>query len=136
MFGIGFPELILILALALIVVGPDKLPNLARSLAKTVMDLKKATEGLKEEFKAEDNPLDEVRPQLEEAAQNLKETFLDAETNTWRNPEDVAKFTQADPSPDINHEGTVMDGIEASHDDETVKDLPSGSDDSLLKEKP
>ena len=34
MFGIGLPELILIMAVALIVVGPDKLPGLARSLAK------------------------------------------------------------------------------------------------------
>jgi sec-independent protein translocase protein TatB len=41
MFGIGLPELIVIMALALIVIGPDKLPEMARSLAKTVMDLKK-----------------------------------------------------------------------------------------------
>ena len=45
MFGIGLPEMILIMALALIVVGPDKLPDLARSLAKTIMELKK-TDGL------------------------------------------------------------------------------------------
>ena len=41
MFGIGLPEMILILALALIVVGPDKLPDLARSLAKGLWSLKK-----------------------------------------------------------------------------------------------
>ncbi len=77
MFGIGLPEMILILALALIVVGPDKLPDLARSLAKGLMELKKTAEGLKESFKEEGNPLDEIRPDLEEAAKSLKHNLLD-----------------------------------------------------------
>ena len=34
MFGIGLPELILIMAVALIVVGPQKLPELAKALGK------------------------------------------------------------------------------------------------------
>ncbi len=84
MFGIGFPELILILALALIVVGPDKLPELARSLAKTLLDLKKTAEGLKNSIEIEDNPLSEIKPELEDAAKNFKETILDAETQTWK----------------------------------------------------
>jgi sec-independent protein translocase protein TatB len=77
MFGIGLPEMILILALALIVVGPDKLPDLARSLAKGIMELKKTAEGLKESFSEEGNPLDEIRPDLEEAARSLKDNLLD-----------------------------------------------------------
>ena len=40
MFGIGFPELILIMAIALIVVGPDKLPELAKSIGKGIVELK------------------------------------------------------------------------------------------------
>ena len=77
MFGIGLPEMILILALALIVVGPDKLPDLARSLAKGLMDLKKTAEGLKDSFAEDGNPLDEIRPDLEEAAKSLKQNLLD-----------------------------------------------------------
>jgi sec-independent protein translocase protein TatB len=77
MFGIGLPEMILILALALIVVGPDKLPDLARSLAKGIMELKKTAEGLKKSFSEEGNPLDEIRPDLEEAAKSLKQNLLD-----------------------------------------------------------
>ncbi len=80
MFGIGLPEMILILALALIVVGPDKLPDLARSVAKGIMELKKTAEGLKESFSEEGNPLDEIRPDLEEAAQSLKNNLLDPST--------------------------------------------------------
>lgn len=77
MFGIGLPEMILILALALIVVGPDKLPDLARSLAKGIMELKKTAEGLKEQLNEEGNPLDEIRPDLEEAAKSFKSHMLD-----------------------------------------------------------
>jgi len=112
MFGIGFPEMILILALALIVVGPDKLPDLARSIAKTIMDLKKTAEGLKDTIDIEGNPLSEIKPELEDAAKNFKETILDAETNTWKDPTlpqppDVETFSR--PSTDstsTNHTGS------------------------------
>lgn len=77
MFGIGLPEMILIMALALIVIGPDKLPDMARSLAKGLMELKKTAESLKTSFAEEGNPLDEIRPELEEAAKSLKTNLLD-----------------------------------------------------------
>jgi sec-independent protein translocase protein TatB len=100
MFGIGFPELILILALALIVVGPDKLPDLARSLAKTIVDLKKTAEGLKNSIEIEDNPLSEIKPTLEDAAKNFKETLLEEKTNTWKTPEDLDKLYSANIGAD------------------------------------
>ena len=54
MFGIGFPELILIMAVALIVVGPDKLPELAKSLGKGIVELKKAASSIKESLNEEE----------------------------------------------------------------------------------
>jgi sec-independent protein translocase protein TatB len=50
MFGIGLPELILIMGIALIVVGPEKLPEMAKSIAKGVVELKKTANSLKENF--------------------------------------------------------------------------------------
>ncbi|RLB71606.1 MAG: twin-arginine translocase subunit TatB, partial [Deltaproteobacteria bacterium] len=48
MFGIGFPELLMILVVALLVIGPKKLPDLARSLGKGLAEFRKATDDLKE----------------------------------------------------------------------------------------
>ena len=58
MFGIGMTEMIVIAALALIVLGPKKLPDLARSLGKGFAEFKRATNELKStidmEMQAED----------------------------------------------------------------------------------
>lgn len=97
MFGIGLPEMLLIMALALIVVGPDKLPDLARSLAKGLMDLKKTAESLKGSFAEQDNPLNEIRPELEEAAKSLKNNLLDISPSERDTP---AQLDQVIPPAD------------------------------------
>ena len=54
MFGIGFPELIVIMALALIVLGPEQLPTVAKQIAKFVNELRKAGEEFKKQLDLED----------------------------------------------------------------------------------
>jgi sec-independent protein translocase protein TatB len=55
MFGIGMPELILILAIALIVIGPKKLPDLAKSLGRAMREFKKATNEFKETLQIDED---------------------------------------------------------------------------------
>jgi Tat protein translocase TatB subunit len=50
MFGIGFPEMLVILVVALIAVGPSKLPDLARALGRGYAEFRKAMDELKETF--------------------------------------------------------------------------------------
>ncbi len=60
MFGIGIAELIVIMIIAFVVVGPDKLPQIARALGKGIFELKRATEGIREEIEKEGDKLGEV----------------------------------------------------------------------------
>jgi Tat protein translocase TatB subunit len=57
MFNVGMPELILIFVVALIVVGPKRLPDLGRQLGKAIASFKRATIDLKEALEQEP-PLD------------------------------------------------------------------------------
>lgn len=52
-FGIGLPEMALILVLALLVFGPKKLPEIGRSLAQALGSFKKAQQEFETEFKKE-----------------------------------------------------------------------------------
>lgn len=46
MFGIGVPELLMILVIGLIVFGPGKLPEIGRALGKTINEFKKVTSSI------------------------------------------------------------------------------------------
>ena len=59
MFDIGFLELLVILAIALIVFGPQKLPELGKVLGKALREFKKTTEEGKESFEAQTKDLRE-----------------------------------------------------------------------------
>lgn len=52
MFGIGMPELLLILAVALIVLGPKKLPEMARALGRGLAEFRRTTDEVKREVQA------------------------------------------------------------------------------------
>lgn len=71
MFGMGMPEILLILAIALIVIGPKKLPELAKSLGRAINEFKKATNELKASVEAEYD-LKEVKKTFDDVKTTIK----------------------------------------------------------------
>lgn len=82
MFGIGLPELILIMIVALLVVGPKKLPELARSLGKALHQVKSMTDDVKqtfeEDFAKDDNPGQDTSEASGEDESHTTEAEVDA----------------------------------------------------------
>ena len=86
MFGIGGPELLLILAIALIVLGPKKLPELARALGKGLAEFRRATDDLKDEFRKMEYDVESTTPAATE------------KTDSQPAPDDASVPTTATPS--------------------------------------
>ena len=61
MFGLGFSEILLCLVIALIVFGPEKLPELARLLGRTMGELRRTLDDIKLEVNA---PIDDIRKEV------------------------------------------------------------------------
>ena len=92
MFGIGMPELLLLLAIALIVIGPKKLPDLAKSLGRGMREFKKATSEIKETLQI-DEDLTDVKKAFDDLGDDIKESISPTKEST--------EFKRSDePEPD------------------------------------
>ncbi len=61
MFGIGVPELIVIMVIALIIFGPGRLPEIGSALGKGIRDFRKSFEAGEDEIKKVDAKSDEAQ---------------------------------------------------------------------------
>lgn len=85
MFGIGFPELLLVLVVVLIVFGPDKLPEAARRLGKFTGSMRKTSDALRREFyNAVYEPTEDIRSDARRAATQLKSLGTDLQSTLDR----------------------------------------------------
>lgn len=66
MFNLGFEELLLILAIALIVVGPSKLPDLARAIGRGYAEFRRAMDELKDTIE-QDETVREIKAEFHSA---------------------------------------------------------------------
>ena len=76
MFGLGVGEIIIILVVALIFIGPKKLPELARGLGKGMREFQNATRGIQDAIQnptpANNQSLSETSPEVVSGASNDK----------------------------------------------------------------
>jgi sec-independent protein translocase protein TatB len=115
MFGIGMPEMLLILAIALIVIGPKKLPDLAKSLGRALGEFKKATSELKDSLQI-DSELKDVKTTFDEINQDLKDS---RPASPKQAEPDAANDMQTEPVADsdaVQPESDPLDAVKAAFD--------------------
>ena len=59
-FGIGLPEMAVIMVVALLIFGPKKLPEIGRSVGKTIRSFQEASKDFQNEFQKEAEQLEEA----------------------------------------------------------------------------
>lgn len=132
MFGIGMPEMLLILAVALIVIGPKKLPDLAKSLGRAMGEFKKATSEIKESIGV-DADFNEVKESFTDMGKELKSTVSFDNIDEYKPDPDKATDRATSASSDLqNRETADTDGalgdLKQAFDDMNHKDAEPPSD--------
>ncbi len=120
MFNIGLPELLIIVAIALIVFGPNKLPELARAFGKAMREFKKATEEVKESFEAETKDLEEFKHTLTD------ENLLADLAGHVSPPEPAAEEMSVQPSPSAPTETQPLEEASAQKVEERAEEKAKG----------
>lgn len=131
MFGIGMPELLLILAIALIVIGPKKLPDLAKSLGRAMREFKKATNEFKETLQIDEDMTD-VKKAFDGLGKDIKDSVRPEETADFKRPDasqNTADKTARGDEPDdkIENVKTAFDELKKTEDAEEKKQPQEGS---------
>lgn len=102
MLNIGMPEMLLIAAIALIVIGPKKLPDMARSIGRAFGEFKRATSDFKESLSV-DHEMTNVKSAFDElnAADNAdKKRESDDTAVDIKSPIDSVSDPAADNGPE------------------------------------
>ncbi len=80
MFGIGMPEMLVILAIALVVIGPDRIPEVARTLGKLYAELTRSLRDMRESVgdvgKGFEEGIETVRNPVKMAGKKIGEAVL------------------------------------------------------------
>lgn len=120
MFGIGLPELLIILAIALIVIGPKKLPDMAKSLGRALNEFKKATREFKDSLDI-DEDVDSIQKPFSEFKDGFRGILTDPprqkdHTDKKPSPEDIADKAPFEENPESapHHQANPKDQTDRS----------------------
>ena len=122
MFGIGMPELLLLLAIALIVVGPKKLPELAKALGRGIAEFKKATNELKESLET-NTEFSELKQSFDDIQETVVDATLPSKPSEELDSEEVVTATT--PSDQENEDDIELASVSSDDDEEQETTPPS-----------
>ena len=124
MFGIGMPEILIILVVALVVIGPKRLPELAKHLGKGLAEFKKATDDFQESVRVD---LEKEHPKdlTEKYPHLIPDGEGDQEKESASEPHDQAAPGEAasDPpekDPEITYSPEEIEGGVTEDEDRDV----------------
>ncbi len=81
-FGIGLPEMAVIAAIALLVFGPKRLPELGKTLGRTLKGFQSASQGFEEQFRSALEASPEAAPPQPSKATTVSSTVADLSAGT------------------------------------------------------
>ena len=128
MFGIGMPEMLLILAVALIVIGPKKLPDLAKSIGRAFGEFKRATAELKESIDIEDDFKDVARD-FDDFNHDVKDAIDGVEELENKVQSDSAADTAADETAKAEDSDADEKILKNEKNNKADSDLITGASD-------
>lgn len=117
MFGIGTPEILVILVVALIVVGPEKLPKFARTIGKTLGDFRRVSTDFQRTLNTE--------IAFEEHSQRKKEAEKELFPEENEQEEDLTAVKKSDENTSDIHEDKSSEKVEkqiSSKDNSTLEE--------------
>ncbi len=126
MFGIGWPEMALILAVALIFIGPKKLPDLAKSLGRALGEFKKVTDDFKESISM-DSTLNEVKDEFKDLGKKVKDP-LEKKTNADTNTSEDEPSSETDEGESDNTAAEAEEATPPGAASDSDSDAASDSD--------
>ena len=132
MFDIGFPELVLVSIVALLVIGPERLPETVRTISLWVGRFRRSVTSLKEELEREIGA-DEIRQQLhnESIMQELEQARNQVNAGIRDAEQGLRDMTNLDPHPIITGSADTTDQPATPLED-AVKENPPAPDSTTV----
>ncbi|MDW6002552.1 Sec-independent protein translocase protein TatB [Vibrio mangrovi] len=128
MFDIGFWELVLISVIALVVLGPERLPHAIRSVARFIASAKQMANNVKNELsqelqiqelresyqKAEQLKVKDLAPELHESIESLKEVAREVQQPYAASAEEEQPLAQSLEAPSAPEHDVLADKVSST----------------------